>query len=93
MLPLAVSTLEPVSTRVSHSVRTSNNSRHLTANLAIRYLIAAGGEAVTVSQIRNWVSRGHVTRVGSDVTGEALYEVDDIVRHARKLGYLPTPEP
>lgn len=79
--------------RLSRSVRTSNDSRHLTAHLAIRYLVAAGGEAVTVSQIRNWVSRGHVRRAGRDVTGEALYEVDDIVRHARKLGYLPTPEP
>lgn len=82
-----------MSTRVSHSVRTSNDPRHLTANLAIRYLIAAGGQAVTVSQIRNWASRGHIARAGREVTGEALYDVDDIVRHARKLGYLPTPEP
>jgi hypothetical protein len=88
-----MTSLVDVSTRVSYSSRTSNHAQHLTASLAIRYLIAAGGQAVTVSQIRNWAHRGHVARAGREVTGEALYDIADIVRHARKLGYLPTPEP
>ena len=82
-----------MTTRVSRSTRTTNNARHLTATLAIHYLLAAGGQPVTVSQIRNWAHRKHIHRQGRDVTGEALYNIDDIVRHARKLGYLPTPEP
>lgn len=45
-------------------------------------------KVLTVDQIRQWVRRGHVHRLGTDEFGYALYNLDDIVRHATRTSRL-----
>ena len=60
-------------------------ARHVTAALAIAYMHFAtnGAVTLTVGQIRVWAHRGHVKRVGTDPSGFALYDLDDIVARAQ----------
>lgn len=60
-------------------------ARHVTAALAIAYMhyVTNGAVTLTVGQIRVWAHRGHVKRVGTDPSGFALYDLDDIVARAQ----------
>lgn len=61
---------------------------HVTASFAIRYILWCRGKQITLDQFRQWCSRGHVTRVGTDPAGYALYDLIDVVEHAKKRGML-----
>ncbi|MCW2759053.1 MAG: hypothetical protein JWO46_2799 [Nocardioidaceae bacterium] len=61
----------------------------VTAQFAGAYLAYLGvAKPPSVNTIRTWVWRGKVTRVGTDPSGYALYDLTDIVLEARRLGYL-----
>lgn len=65
------------------------NSRHVTAHFAGFYLGWMGVDpAPSVDLIRKWAQRGHVTRVGTDPSGFALYSLDHVVEYARHRGML-----
>jgi len=36
----------------------------------------------------SWKRRGYVRRVGTDPSGYALYDVDDVLRHAQRRGMI-----
>lgn len=62
------------------------NPRHVTAALAIAYIhfVTDGTTTLTVGQLRIWTHRGHITRVGTDPSGYALYDLDGIIRHSQR---------
>lgn len=65
------------------------NGRHVTAHFAGFYLGFIGADPIpSVDLIRKWTQRGRVKRVGTDPWGYALYDLDDIVTHARSRGLL-----
>lgn len=59
--------------------------RHVTAGFAIAYVhfVTAGTTTLTVGQLRIWAHRGHITRVGTDPDGFALYDLNQILEHAK----------
>ncbi len=65
------------------------HGRPATAHFAGFYLGWLGADpAPSVNLIRQWAHRGKVRRVGTDEWGYALYDLTDIVEHARLRGYL-----
>lgn len=62
------------------------NPRHVTAALAIAYIhwTTDGDTTLTVGQLRVWACRGHISRVGTDPTGFALYDLNDIIRRVNR---------
>lgn len=57
-----------------------------TAAFVIVYIASIGGPTLTVDQLRQWKRRGHIRRVGTDPSGFAVYDLDDVLRHAEKNG-------
>ena len=57
-------------------------SREGTAAFAIAYIykMTDGATTLNVNQIRVWAHRGHVRRTGTDPSGFAIYNLDDIIR-------------
>jgi hypothetical protein len=70
-------------------------ARHVTAGFAIAYVhfVTDGAVTLTVGQIRVWAHRGHIKRVGTDLSGFALYDLDGIVRRAQPRAHLHPSEP
>ncbi len=65
------------------------NARHVTAHFAGFYLAYCGAQpAPSVNLIRSWAHRGKVQRVGTDEWGYALYDLDQVIGHARFRGLL-----
>lgn len=65
------------------------DSRHVTAQFAGVYLAFLGVDnPPSIDVIRHWKHRGHVTRVGTDPQGHALYDLTTIVATAKRLGYI-----
>lgn len=65
------------------------SARHLTAAVAVAYFHTVNAPwKPSVHMIRKWAHLGHVSRRGKDETGHTLYDVDDMIRHARKRGLL-----
>lgn len=68
----------------------TRSSRHVTAQFAGVYLAAMGvARPPSIDVIRQWRHRGHVQRVGTDEHGFALYDLNDIIATAKRLGYAP----
>lgn len=65
---------------------TSGTGRVGTAAFVIAYIAAMEGPTLTVDQIRQWRRRGHVRRVGTDPAGYAVYDLNDVLRHAERRG-------
>jgi hypothetical protein len=40
--------------------------------------------AITPAAIRQWAVRGKITRVGRDQRGRTLYDIDEVIAHARR---------
>lgn len=67
------------------------NPRHVTAAFAGAYLHYIGAtNPPNVNLIRQWAHRKHITRVGTDSAGYALYDLDSIIRHAQARGIVKT---
>lgn len=65
----------------------SGTGRVGTATFVIAYVAACcDGPTLTVDQIRQWRCRGHIRRVGTDPSGYAVYDLDDVIRHAERRG-------
>lgn len=64
----------------------SGQGRVGTAAFVIAYLAAIDGPTLTVDQLRQWKHRGHIRRVGTDPSGYAVYDLNDVIRHAEQRG-------
>ena len=62
-----------------------------TAAFIIAYIAAVDGPTLTVDQLRQWRTRGHIRRVGRDPSGYAVYDLDDVLRHAERKGLFAPP--
>ena len=51
---------------------------------AIDRAAAAQGVGRSQSTLRTWERRGHITRIGTDHKGRALYHVGAVARQARR---------
>lgn len=66
------------------------STRHLSAVMVVAYF--HGLDAAwkpSVHMIRKWAHHGHIGRQGRDQAGHTLYDVDDVLRHAKKQRLLP----
>ncbi|WP_145498681.1 MerR family transcriptional regulator [Streptomyces sp. CFMR 7] len=62
-----------------------------------RQLLSAGAAAIRPTTIRDWASRGHLTRAGLTEHGRPLYRLADVARaelatRARALRLVGIPE-
>lgn len=57
-----------------------------TAAFIIAYIAAVDGPTLSVDQLRKWCQRDHIRRVGTDPSGFAVYDLDDVLRHADRKG-------
>jgi hypothetical protein len=62
------------------------NPRHVTAAFASAYIhyVTEGRVTLTVNRLRVWAHRGKIQRVGTDHDGYALYDLDDVIKEARR---------
>jgi hypothetical protein len=69
----------------------SGTGRVGTAAFVIAYVAACDGPTLTVDQLRQWKRRSHIRRVGTDPSGFAVYDLDDVLRHAARRGMFAQP--